>query len=99
VVFVTHDLEEAIALADVFVLTGGPAKSKAHEIDLPRRGHAEICYQQRSSRFPGDMERPRDEVLIKGTGSDPWRMPATDLQFRPPDELPDGKARRPGRQA
>ena len=38
VVFVTHDLEEAIALADrVFVLTAGPATVKAvYPIDLPR---------------------------------------------------------------
>ena len=38
VVFVTHDLEEAIALADrVFVLTAGPATVKrVYDIDLPR---------------------------------------------------------------
>ena len=38
VVFVTHDLEEAIALADrVFVLTARPATlKKVYEIDLPR---------------------------------------------------------------
>ena len=48
VVFVTHDLEEAIALADrVFVLTAGPATVKAvYDIDLPRpRVTAEIRYQ------------------------------------------------------
>jgi NitT/TauT family transport system ATP-binding protein len=38
VIFVTHDLEEAIALADkVVVLTAGPATVKAvYDIDLPR---------------------------------------------------------------
>src|SRR5205823_1423778 len=38
VIFVTHDLEEAIALADrVFVLTAGPATVKSiYPIDLPR---------------------------------------------------------------
>lgn len=38
VVFVTHDLEEAIALADrVFVMTAGPASVKSvYRVDLPR---------------------------------------------------------------
>jgi NitT/TauT family transport system ATP-binding protein len=48
VVFVTHDLEEAIALADrVFVLTAGPATVKSvYEIDLPRpRVTSEIRYE------------------------------------------------------
>lgn len=47
VVFVTHDLEEAIALADkVYVLTTGPATVKAvHTIDIPRpRVASEIRY-------------------------------------------------------
>jgi NitT/TauT family transport system ATP-binding protein len=47
VVFVTHDLEEAIALADrVFVLTAGPATVKSeYKIDLPRpRNVAEIRF-------------------------------------------------------
>ena len=50
VVFVTHDLEEAIALADkVYVLTAGPATVKSvYEIDLPRpRVVAEIRYEKR----------------------------------------------------
>ena len=45
--FVTHDLKEAIALADkVYVLTAGPATVKAvYTIDLPRpRVKAEIRY-------------------------------------------------------
>jgi NitT/TauT family transport system ATP-binding protein len=48
VLFVTHDLEEAIALADrVVVLTAGPAMVKrSHRIDLPRpRVTAEIRYE------------------------------------------------------
>jgi NitT/TauT family transport system ATP-binding protein len=49
VVFVTHDLEEAIALADkVYVLTAGPATVKSvYSIDLPRpRVVSEIRYDQ-----------------------------------------------------
>ncbi len=49
VVFVTHDLEEAIALADkVYVLTAGPATVKSvYEIKLPRpRNVAEIKYDK-----------------------------------------------------
>jgi len=47
VVFVTHDLEEAIALADkVYVLTAGPGTVKSvYQIELPRpRVMAEIRY-------------------------------------------------------
>jgi NitT/TauT family transport system ATP-binding protein len=49
VVFVTHDLEEAVALADkVYVLTAGPATVKSvYTIDLPRpRVVSEIRYEQ-----------------------------------------------------
>jgi NitT/TauT family transport system ATP-binding protein len=48
VVFVTHDLEEAIALADkVYVLTAGPATVKSvYPIDIPRpRVASEIRYE------------------------------------------------------
>ncbi len=48
VIFVTHDLEEAVALADkVYVLTAGPATVKSvYNIDLPRpRIVAEIRYE------------------------------------------------------
>jgi NitT/TauT family transport system ATP-binding protein len=48
VVFVTHDLEEAIALADkVYVLTAGPATVKSvYPIDIPRpRIASEIRYE------------------------------------------------------
>ena len=47
-IFVTHDLEEAIAMADkVYVLTAGPATVKSvYTIDLPRpRVTAEIRYE------------------------------------------------------
>jgi len=50
VVFVTHDLEEAVALADrVYVLTRGPATVKSvYAIDLPRpRAVADIRYDER----------------------------------------------------
>jgi NitT/TauT family transport system ATP-binding protein len=50
VVFVTHDLEEAIALADrVVVMTAGPATVKStYAIDLPRpRVTAEIRFEPR----------------------------------------------------
>jgi NitT/TauT family transport system ATP-binding protein len=66
VLFVTHDLEEAIALADrVLVLTAGPATVKAvYSIDLPRPRIVEtIRYQpefiELSRRIWDDL---RDEV-------------------------------------
>lgn len=66
VVFVTHDLEEAIALADkVYVLTAGPATVKSvYAIDMPRpRVSSEIRYAphfiELSKRIWDDL---RDEV-------------------------------------
>jgi NitT/TauT family transport system ATP-binding protein len=80
VVFVTHDLEEAIALADeVYVLTAGPAMVKSiYRIDLPRpRIAAEIRYEQRfieiSRRIWHDL---RDEVKI---GNARAQIPRGDL--------------------
>ena len=68
VVFVTHDLEEAVALADrVVVLTASPATVKAvHRIDLPRpRVMSEIRYDpafvEIAHRIWTDL---RDEVRI-----------------------------------
>ena len=68
VVFVTHDLEEAIALADrVYVLTAGPATVKSvYDIELPRpRITSEIRYDPRfieiSKKIWNDL---RDEVQI-----------------------------------
>ncbi|MDY7544658.1 ABC transporter ATP-binding protein [Glaciimonas sp. CA11.2] len=68
VVFVTHDLEEAIALADkVYVLTARPATLKSvYAIDLPRpRVMSEVRYEQRfidiSRKIWSDL---REEVNI-----------------------------------
>jgi NitT/TauT family transport system ATP-binding protein len=67
VIFVTHDLEEAIALADqVVVMTAGPGTVKAvHEIDLPRpRGAVqEIRFQPRFLELHHQIwESLREEV-------------------------------------
>ena len=66
VVFVTHDLEEAIALADrVYVLTAGPATVKSsYVIDLPRpRVTTEIRYEPRFIEISRQIWRDlRDEV-------------------------------------
>ena len=68
VVFVTHDLEEAIALSDrVFVLTAGPATIKgAYQVDLPRpRNVAEIRFQPRFNEiYQVIWEDLRQEVLV-----------------------------------
>ena len=68
VVFVTHDLEEAIALADrVFVLSARPATLKrVYPIDLPRpRVMSEVRYHphfiELSKRIWADL---REEVVI-----------------------------------
>jgi NitT/TauT family transport system ATP-binding protein len=68
VVFVTHDLEEAIALSDrVCVMTAGPGTVKGiYEIDLPRPRHvAEIRFEPRFVELYRDIwENLRDEVLL-----------------------------------
>ncbi|MFZ6758301.1 ABC transporter ATP-binding protein [Undibacterium sp. Ji50W] len=68
VLFVTHDLEEAISLADkVYVLTAGPATVKSiYEIDIQRpRIAAEIRYEKKfidiSQTIWNDL---RDEVML-----------------------------------
>ena len=68
VVFVTHDLEEAIALSDrVVVITAGPGTVKGeYVVDLPRpRNIAEVRFEPRFvelyEEIWGDL---RDEVLI-----------------------------------
>ncbi len=68
VVFVTHDLEEAIALADrVCVLTAGPATVKGiYTIDLPRpRQVAEIRFAPRFVQLYQEIWGAlRDEVMV-----------------------------------
>jgi len=68
VVFVTHDLEEAISLADrVCVLTAGPATVKGiYTIDLPRpRNVAEIRFEPRFVQLYHEIwEDLRNEVII-----------------------------------
>ena len=68
VVFVTHDLEEAISMADrVLVFTAAPATLKrAYEIDLPRpRNVAEIRFDRRfTDLYHHIWEDLRDEVVI-----------------------------------
>ncbi len=68
VVFVTHDLEEAISLADrVCVLTAGPATVKGiYTIDLPRpRNVTEIRFEPRFVQLYHEIwEDLRNEVLV-----------------------------------
>jgi NitT/TauT family transport system ATP-binding protein len=68
VVFVTHDLEEAIALADrVLVFTAAPATLKrSYEIDLPRpRNVTEIRFDPRFTRlYEHIWQDLRDEAVI-----------------------------------
>ena len=68
VVFVTHDLEEAIALSDrVFLMTAGPGTIKGtFEVDLPRpRNVAEIRFQPRFTQiYEAIWNQLRDEVLV-----------------------------------
>jgi NitT/TauT family transport system ATP-binding protein len=68
VLFVTHDLEEAIALADrVFVITAGPGTVKSsYRVDLPRpRNVAEIRFLPDFVRIYQTIWNDlRDEVLV-----------------------------------
>src|SRR3989449_8115614 len=68
VVFVTHDLEEAISLSDrVFVITAGPDTVKStYKVDLPRpRNVAEIRFQPRFAEIYEEMWKDlKDEVLV-----------------------------------
>jgi len=67
VVFITHDLDEAVALADrVVVMTSSPGAVKdVFDVDLPRpRGNIqEIRYEQRFLELQGRVwESLKDEV-------------------------------------
>jgi NitT/TauT family transport system ATP-binding protein len=68
VVFVTHDLEEAIALSDrVFVMTAGPGTVKSNYlVDIPRpRNVAEIRFEPRFTQIYEEIWSDlRDEVLV-----------------------------------
>ena len=68
VVFVTHDLEEAIALADkVCVLTAGPATVKGvYMIDIPRPRHlTEVRFHPRFSELHHEIWQDlKDEVIL-----------------------------------
>ena len=68
VVFVTHDLEEAIALADrVVVITAGPGTVKGtYRVDLPRpRNVSEIRFHPEFARIYQEIWNDlRDEVLL-----------------------------------
>ena len=68
VVFVTHDLEEAIGMADrVLVITAGPGTVKGtYKVDLPRpRNIAEIRFQPRFIELYEEIWNDlRDEVLV-----------------------------------
>ncbi|MBV8042289.1 MAG: ABC transporter ATP-binding protein [Pluralibacter sp.] len=81
VLFVTHDLEEAIALADrVVVMTAGPATVKAiFDIDLPRpRGEVQAIrfhprflelYQQIWHALREEVERAYAQTTLLKTGA------------------------------
>src|SRR6266700_2740762 len=68
VVFVTHDLEEAISLSDrVFVMTAGPGTVKStYKVDLPRpRNVAEIRFDPRFIEIYEEIWKDlKDEVLV-----------------------------------
>jgi sulfonate transport system ATP-binding protein len=68
VVFVTHDLEEAISLSDrVFVITAGPGTVKSnYPVDLPRpRNVAEIRLQPHFLEIYEEIWKDlRDEVVV-----------------------------------
>jgi len=70
VVFITHDLEEAISLSDrVVVLSAGPASHPIgeYEIDLPRpRDVAEIRLTPRFIDLHTRIWRTMKEEVLKG---------------------------------
>lgn len=77
VVFVTHDLEEAIALADkVYVLTAGPATVKSvYPIDIPRpRVASEIRYEKNFIDISRTIWNDLREEVQRGASRDEERV-------------------------
>src|SRR5437588_657257 len=84
VVFVTHDLEEAIALADrVVVITAGPGTVKGtYRVDLPRpRNIAEVRFQPRFVELYEEIWNQLVTWVEKGTAQGPlWEQIAVTLE-------------------
>jgi len=79
VVFVTHDLEEAIALADkVYVLTSGPATVKSvYPIDIPRpRIASEIRYEQKFIDISHTIWNDLRAEVLRGASRDEAKVAA-----------------------
>ena len=77
VVFVTHDLEEAITLADkVYVLTSSPATVKSvYAIDIPRpRVASEIRYEQKFIDLSRTIWHDLREEVQRGASHDEARV-------------------------
>jgi NitT/TauT family transport system ATP-binding protein len=77
VVFVTHDLEEAIALADkVYVLTAGPATVKSvYPIDIPRpRVASEIRYERIFIDISRTIWEDLREEVLRGASREEARV-------------------------
>lgn len=77
VVFVTHDLEEAIALADkVYVLTSSPATVKSvYAVDIPRpRVASEIRFDPRFLEISRVIWEDLREEVLRGASRDEARV-------------------------
>ncbi len=77
VVFVTHDLEEAITLADkVYVLTSGPATVKSiYTIDIPRpRVASEIRYDEKFIDISRTIWNDLREEVQRGASQEEARV-------------------------
>ncbi|MEX8493924.1 ABC transporter ATP-binding protein [Sphaerotilus sp.] len=78
VVFVTHDLEEAVALADkVYVLTAGPATVKSvYPIDMPRpRVASEIRYDPKFIEISRTIWADLREEVLRSASRDEAHVP------------------------
>jgi NitT/TauT family transport system ATP-binding protein len=80
VIFITHDLEEAISLSDrVVVLSAGPATRPIGEyaIDLPRpRDVAEIRHTRRFVELHDQIWHAMKDEVLKGYAQTRNRVPA-----------------------